>query len=160
MRQCWQRLLPYPQCALLPGRLKVCGAHSTRSKHPAVGTTEAEMKDPSVEWSCVQFSRLTDWVVEGTRGTIKQRSSSRLFCRRPLWAVLASADMSTLWWCPSSISSADHCVAHPLRCPEGWFWRGCRGVWHAQAMQELCLPAVRLFPTDDLEATIRDGGGT
>ena len=29
----------------------------------------------------------------------------------------------------------DHGVAHPPRCPEGWFWRGCRGVWHAQTMQ-------------------------
>ena len=25
-----------------------------------------------------------------------------------------------------SISSADHGIAHPPRCPEGWFWRGCR----------------------------------
>ena len=44
----------------------------------------------------VQFSLLTDWVVDGTRGTIQQRFSSNLFCRRPLWAVLAMARMSTL----------------------------------------------------------------
>ena len=53
----------------------------------------------------VQFSPLTDRVISGTWGTIQQRSSSSLFCRRPLWAVLARADMSTLWCCPSSMSS-------------------------------------------------------
>ena len=42
--------------------------------------------------------------------------------------------MSTLWCCPSSIASADQGVAHPPRCPEGWFWRGCRGVWLARTM--------------------------
>ena len=44
----------------------------------------------------VQFSPLTDWVVRGTWGTIQQRSSASLFCRRPLWAVLTWAGMSTL----------------------------------------------------------------
>ena len=34
--------------------------------------------------------------------------------------------ISTLLRCPSSISSADHGVAHPASCPERWFWRGCR----------------------------------
>ena len=79
----------------------------------------------------VQVIPLTDRVVGGTWGTIKLRSSSGLFWRRPLWAVLAQAGMSTLWWCPSSISSA----AHPPTCPEGWFWRGCRGLWHARTMK-------------------------
>ena len=41
-------------------------------------------------FSKVQFSPLTVWVVEGrgegrgTQGTIQRRSSSSLFCRRPL----------------------------------------------------------------------------
>ena len=47
--------------------------------------------------SSVQFSPLTDRVVGRTRGTIQQRFSSCLFCRRPLWAALAWAGMSTLW---------------------------------------------------------------
>ena len=72
----------------------------------------------------------------GTWRTIQQRSSSSLFCRRPLPAVLAWAGIySTLWCCPSSISSAEVSVAHPPRCHEGRFWRGCRGVWFAQTMQ-------------------------
>ena len=71
----------------------------------------------------------------GGRAEIQQRLSSRLSCRRPLRAVLARAWMSTLWWFPPSISSADHGVAHPPRFPEGWFERGCRGVWHAQAIR-------------------------
>ena len=83
----------------------------------------------------VQFSPLPDWSIGGTWGTIQQRSSSSLFCRRPSWAVLARAGMSTLWCCPSSISSADYSVAHPPRRPEGWFWRGCRGTWHARTIQ-------------------------
>ena len=58
-----------------------------------------------------------------------------VFCRRPLWAVLALAGMLTLWCWPSSISSADHGVAHPPRCPEEWFRRSCRSVWHTQTMQ-------------------------
>ena len=79
-----------------------------------------------VQFSSVQFSSLTDWVVGGTKGSIQQRSSSSLLCRRrPLWAVLAEAGMFTLWCCPSTISSADHSVAHPPRCPEEWFWRAC-----------------------------------
>ena len=66
---------------------------------------------------------------------IQHSSSISLFCRRPLWAVLAWAGMSTIWCCLSSISSADHSITHPPRCPEGWFGRGCHGVWHAQTMQ-------------------------
>ena len=35
--------------------------------------------------------------------------------------ILACAGMSTLWCCLSSISFAYHSIAHPSRCPEGWF---------------------------------------
>ena len=56
-------------------------------------------------------------------------------CRRPLWACQARAGISTLWSCPSSISSANHSIAHPPRCPEGWFCRGCHGIWHVRSMQ-------------------------
>ena len=44
----------------------------------------------------VQFSP-----VRGTRGTIRQRSSSNL-CKTPSWTVLAWAGMSTLWCCLSA----------------------------------------------------------
>ena len=37
-------------------------------------------------------------------GTIQQRSSSSLPCRRPLWTVLARAGMSTVWYYPYSIA--------------------------------------------------------
>ena len=57
------------------------------------------------------------------------------FCMRPLWAVLAWAGMSTLWCCPSSISSANHGVVYPPRCSERLIWRGCNGVWHVPTMQ-------------------------
>ena len=77
----------------------------------------------------VQFSYLIDWVIGGTWAMIQKRSFSSLFWGRPLWAVPAWAGMSTLWRCPSSIACADHCISHPPRCPEGWFWRGCCGVF-------------------------------
>ena len=88
-----------------------------------------------LQFSSVQSSPLTVWVIRGTWGTVHQKSSSSLLRRRPLWAVLAWAGMSTLWCCPSSISSANHGVICPPRCPEGWLWRGCHGMWHAWAMQ-------------------------
>ena len=49
----------------------------------------------------LQFSFLTDWIVGGTWQTIQHRFSSSVFCRKPLWTVLAWAGMSTL------------CVVHP-----------------------------------------------
>ena len=81
----------------------------------------------------VQFP---DWLgrQRDVRDTIQQRSSSCLFCRRPLWAFMAWAGMFTLR-CPSSTFSADHGVAYPQRCPEGWFWRGCHGTWHNWTVQ-------------------------
>ena len=86
-------------------------------------------------WLLGQFSSLTDWVVWRSGRTIQQWSSSSLFCRRPLWAVLARAGIPTLWRCPSSVSSADHGVVHSPRRSEGSFWRHCCGMWHAWTMQ-------------------------
>ena len=83
----------------------------------------------------VQFHPLNDWVVGRTWGKFQHRFFSSFFCRRPLWAALAWAGMSILWCCPSCISSADYSIAHPRRCPGEWFWRGCRGMWHARTMQ-------------------------
>ena len=75
----------------------------------------------------------------GRRGDMREdsteSSSSLFFCRSPLWVVLAWEEMCTPWCSPSSISSADHGVAQPPRCPEEWFWRDCRGVWHAPTIQ-------------------------
>ena len=50
-------------------------------------------------------------------------------------ALLAWAGVSTLSRCPPRISSADHSVNRPPRYPEGWFWRGCRGMSQARTMQ-------------------------
>ena len=49
----------------------------------------------------------------GGGGTWQQRSSCSLFCKRPLWAVLAWAGMSSLWCVHPAIFSADRGVAHP-----------------------------------------------
>ena len=112
-------------------------------------------------FSSVQFSHLIDWVVAGvghreqfwgaqgcplcdsvhpafplpiTVSPVLQGvhsvtvSIQHFLCRsrcRPFSKV------STLWQCPSSISSADHGVARSPRCPEGWFWSGFRGVWQS-----------------------------
>ena len=87
--------------------------------------------------SAVKFSSVP-WPI-GSSGEHEGRFSRDplpvFFCRRPLSAVLAWAKTSALWCSPSSISSADHGVAHRPSCSEGWFWRGCRGVWHVWTMQ-------------------------
>ena len=71
----------------------------------------------------LQFSCFP-WTIRSSGGHVGRFSSDPLsvfffFCKRPLWVVLAWVGMSTLWSCPSSISSADHSVAHTLKCPEG-----------------------------------------
>ena len=100
----------------------------------------------SSRFSSAQFSLLTDWVVWGRHKGRLSRNPLPVFffsfCRWPLWAVLAWAGMFTLWCCPSSISSANYGVVHPPRCPEGWFWRGCRRMWHVRTMQSFCLLTV------------------
>ena len=96
--------------------------------------------------SSVRFSPLTDWVVEGTRGTIQQRSSSALSAGGPceqFWHGQGRAGMSTLWWAGMCkgvhylMLSTKHFLCrprrrHPLTCPEGWFWRGSRDFRHAR----------------------------
>ena len=89
----------------------------------------------SNEVSSVQFSPLTDWVVEGTWGNIHKRSSSRLFLQEALVDSSGMGRDVRSLMLSIHISSADHSVAQTLRCPEGWFWRGCYGVWHARTMQ-------------------------
>ena len=75
----------------------------------------------------VQLSSLTDWVTGGTWGMIQQRSSSSLFCKRPLiQAVLAWAAKYSLWCFLSSISSTDHGVTPP-KVP---WWVLERLLWH------------------------------
>ena len=110
--------------------------------HPDVSFWICDLKQVILRWlfAVIQFSSVQsfDWFGLrgwGTWGTIQQRSCSSLFCRRPLWVVLAFAGMSTLWYCPSSISSANHSVHYHPRCLEGWFWRGCHDLWQARTMQ-------------------------
>ena len=45
-------------------------------------------------------------------------SSSRFFCGRPSWAVLAWAGTLTLWCCRTSTSSADRSDAHHPKLPQ------------------------------------------
>ena len=75
-------------------------------------------------WKCtcwiVKFSPLIHWVLMGTWWMNRRKSSSSLFCRRLLWAVLAWVGTSSLWHCPSSNTSVDHGVTRPPRCTEGY----------------------------------------
>ena len=76
----------------------------------------------SVPWpteSLGGFSSLVSWCFEPSHMRDDSAESFSLFCR-PSWAVLAWAGTSTLWRCPYSFTSADHGVARPPRCPEGW----------------------------------------
>ena len=61
---------------------------------------------------------------------------------------------------PSSIFLADHGVAHPPRCPEGWLWRGCKRVTcpnHATFLTraELITMARDFTPFTDLRPTFK-----
>ena len=73
----------------------------------------------------------------GRRGEWRGDSAEILFhsfLQRPMWVSVEWARMSPLWFCPSSISCANHGVARPPKCPEGWFGRGRRGLWHARTI--------------------------
>ena len=60
---------------------------------------------PRISQTVVLYQFSSDpWPIGSSGETIEQRSSFSLF------------GMSTLWCCPSSISSADHGIAHPSRC--------------------------------------------
>ena len=60
----------------------------------------------------------------GRQGDMRDDSAEILFQpfqQETLVSNLAWAGMSSVRCCPSSISSDDHGIAHPLRCPEGGF---------------------------------------
>ena len=61
----------------------------------------------------VQFWPFADWVVRGTWAMIQQRSSSSLFYRTPLQAVLAWTGMSTLFL----MLFIQHFLCRPRRRP-------------------------------------------
>ena len=67
-----------------------------RSSVILCGRLGVKFQESIQKYGSVQLSPFTDWVVGGTWRTIQLRSSSSLFCRRPVRAVLAWAGMSTL----------------------------------------------------------------
>ena len=71
----------------------------------------------------LQFSPMTDWIIWG----------SCFQC--VLQDVLVNSFCIGRNVHSSSISSANHGIANPSGCPEGWFWRSCYGMWHAQTKQ-------------------------
>ena len=81
---------------------------------------------PLFQFRSVQFSPLADWVI---RRDMKDDSAEILF-----QSFLQEAVVS-LWCCPSIMSSTDQGITHPPRCPKGWFWRGCCGVWRVRTMR-------------------------
>ena len=79
----------------------------------------------------VQSSPLTEWVIWGTWGAIQRRSSSKGFQREAIMCG-SGKDSHVHSFTLPSISSANHGISHPPGCYEGWFWRGCCGVWHTK----------------------------
>ena len=78
---------------------------------------------------------------------IQQRSSSSLFRRRLLWAVLACAGISTLWCCPPSVSFAERGVCPPSKA-QPW----CISLW----LTGLKAPTNQLIT---LQGTLKNGFG-
>ena len=119
---CGQRLIANSSWILTSCQLQRNTLAGTNHQDGEIGT-ETNRQIRRVKFSSVP------WPTGSSGG--HERSFSRdpllvFFAEGPLWAVVAWAGMSTLWWCPSSISSADHGAAHSSQCPEGWFWRGYR----------------------------------
>ena len=134
----------FPSCLFLPCQ-SIHHHHQSLNRKGHWGTTD------DFATSFLHFSLFSTalWVLPNSRPVHSLMLSSHLFlcppcllppftvpCKivlarpdeRPSWAFLTWARTSTFRHCPSSISSADHGVAHPARCPEGWFWRSCRGA--------------------------------
>ena len=57
--------------------------HFENSEHQSVSILVLKQLNSFCMWCSGQLILLTDWVDEGIRRTIQQRSSSSLFCRRP-----------------------------------------------------------------------------
>ena len=98
--------------------------------------TETLRKSKPTQFSSVQFSSVP-WPIESSGG------HEGRFSRGSLPVFFAGGPCEWLWQgqgCPvfdvihPAFSSADHGVAHPLGCPEGGLWRGCRGVRHTRTM--------------------------
>ena len=84
----------------------------------------------------------TDWVIFQTWRMIQQRSSFSLFWGGG-WGGDGGLGIAGISSEGRNIQSlmlsilhflCQHGITHPPRCPEGWFWRGSRGTWHAQTM--------------------------
>ena len=58
--------------------------------------------------SSVQFSPVTSWVINGDIRDYSAEILLQSFLQEPLWAAVTWSGISTLWCCPSSISSVDH----------------------------------------------------
>ena len=92
----------------------------------------------SLGYICTVHFSSVPWPI-GSSGGHKGR-----FSRDPLLVFSAGGPCQKLWHWQGYVhslvlsiqhSSADHSIIHPPRCPEGWFWRGCHGMWRAETMQ-------------------------
>ena len=86
------------------------------------GDNEGNFLKAHTHTNSVQFSSVPESTVScrGHEGGFSTDPLQVFFGGRPLRAVLAKAEMSTLWCCPSSISSADHGLVQSPRCLKGW----------------------------------------
>ena len=121
-----------------------CGTPATSSTHRPDYQDVNTWKHTHFTWTTtVQVSLLTNWLLGGGH---EGYPLSVFSAGGPCEQFWHGRGMSTLCRCSSSISSADHGVAHPPRCPEGWFWRGCHGVGHARTMQASVDSSIRQRP--------------
>ena len=103
------------------------------------------------------FSSLQSFDRLGRRGNMRDDSAEILFLSFLQEALMSSSGMGRDGhdlMLSISIFSANHGVAHPPRCPEGWFWRVRHGVWHARIMHS--HDAVYLAAIFKKPARIRD----
>ena len=116
-RLCGSPFVAYPNLAELAGRghitsltLPVCPAdYDFCQRLSSSSTRRCTFGGVSVQFSSVLWPI---WSSGGHEGRFSRDPLPVFFCRRPLWAVLAWAGVSTLWHCPSRIFSANDGVVH------------------------------------------------
>ena len=106
------------------------------SNQDKIGTHMAPTKRyTEAQFTSVQFTPLNDWVAEGTWRTIQGKKTPNflpVFSARGRHEQFRHGQGRPLF---VVVQTASPLPAAMLPALQGWFWRGCRGVWHVRTMR-------------------------
>ena len=106
---------------------------------------------PSAGQWCTYLNNLVFWAQRspvqsldrsGRRGNMRKDSTEILFQSFLQEAFMSSSGLGRA--VHSLVLSIQHFLCRPRsrppsRCPEWWFWKGCRGVWHARTNAHVAI---------------------